>query len=200
MAQEIEDAGSSRTSDSKCSEPEIHLLGEIVVLFGSLEHLLEVSIWKLLAPEDDKERYIMAQIITAEMSNFQQKTAVFASMFRQRRIASAEPELKALELLLRAAGEHRNQLMHSSWSYTSLWGGRDLMRTKAGRASKENQAGKRRLVKMTAEDIKAVRDRIKEATESLIFFTIKYIQEEIEIDGKKVRFVEYEEQLRSRKE
>src|SRR4029077_4503091 len=90
---------------------------------------------------------------------------------------------------LTLAEEERNRLIHSSWHYTSLWGASDLMRTKAGQPSKKNRAGKRNFVKMTAEDIQAVRDKVATAIESLTLFTLKYIQEKTEEE--KVRIAEY---------
>jgi hypothetical protein len=159
-------------SDSKCSSPEIHLLGEVVFWFGNLELFLEGSMWHLMVPEEDTGRFLMAQAMTAEMS-FSVKVKTFDRMFRQRGIACAESELEALVKKLTVAGAERNQLMHSSWNYSPLWGGRDLMRSKLRRNAKDLARGFHR---MPAESIEKTRDLIMEASSSLGLFTMKYIQ------------------------
>ena len=72
---------------TSCPAPEIHLLGEIVAAFGNLELALESTIWELLAPQGDTERFIMAQAVTAEMA-FGRKVHALASMFRQKKPSS----------------------------------------------------------------------------------------------------------------
>lgn len=160
-------------SSSKCSAPEIHLLGEVVVLFGNLEFFLEISMWQLLALEDNQARFIMVQAITAEMS-FKQKMQAFAGMFRAKGIARAEMELKELLGKLRSAEEKRNQIMHSTWNYSSIWGGQDLMRMKPYRDKKKGF--RRGFHRMPVERIETIRNCIERANESLAQFTMKYIQ------------------------
>jgi hypothetical protein len=158
-----------RESDySKCPAPEIHLLGEVVVWFGNLEWFLEISIWKLLTPEDDEQRVLMAQAMTAEMP-FRLKVKAFDRAFRQKGVASAESELNALVSKLNSAETERNQLMHSAWS----WDGRDFMRVKLPKSAKGLG---RNFQRMPAKLIKEKRDCIVAASESLVLFISKYIQ------------------------
>jgi hypothetical protein len=157
--------------DSKCPAPEVHLLGLVVIWFGNLELFLESSIWGLLAQGDD-QRFMMAQAVTADMS-FGQKVHAFALMFREKGPSSADPELDKLVKLLSHAEVERNKLMHSSWNYSSLWGGRDLMRSKLPRRPKKLSRGFHR---MSAEQIEETRKSIEDASASLGLFTMKYIQ------------------------
>ena len=160
-------------SDSKCPAPEVHLLGLVVIWFGNLEFFLELSLCHLLTIQDNQERFVMAQAITAELS-FRQKRQAFASMFRQKGILGAEPELGTLLGKLQSAEEKRNQLMHSAWNYTSLWGGQDLMRMKSFHHKKKGH--RRGFHRMPAESIEETRRSIEEASKALVLFTMKYIQ------------------------
>lgn len=157
--------------DSKCPAPEVHLLGLVVIWFGNLELFLEGSIWGLLAQGDD-QRFMMAQAVTADMS-FGQKVHAFALMFREKGISSAETELKELVKLLNHAEEERNKLMHSSWNYSPVWGGQDLMRSKLPRRPKSLSRGFHR---MSTNRIEETRKKIEKASASLAFFTMKYVQ------------------------
>ena len=114
---------------------------------------------------------MMAQAKTANIP-FGQKVNEFARMFREKDISSAEAELKELVELLNHAGEERNELMHSAWSYSSRWSGQ-LTRMKAAWRSKTLS---RRLHRMSAPKIEETRKRIEEAFQSLARFTMKYIQ------------------------
>jgi hypothetical protein len=168
-------------SVNKCSAPEIHLLGEIVVGFGNLELFLETSIWHLLRREDDLEGFMMMQALTADMS-FAGKVHALGSMFRQRNVETAEPELKDLIKELFAAEVERNKLFHSAWSYSDVFDG-DLMRMKASARAGNGGTLKRSFYRMTVKDIEATRRRIAEVGQSLMKFTVKYIQAPVtEID------------------
>lgn len=156
-------------SDSNCSAPEVHLLGEIVIAWGNLEYSLEAVIWQLLKAED-RERFLMVQAITTKMS-FQNKVHAFASMFLEKRIASAEPELKRLTKDLFEVERKRNELMHSAWH---LWRGRDFARMKASTNVKRGL--KRRVHRMPPAKLESARQDIDAAFQSLAGFAIKYIQ------------------------
>jgi hypothetical protein len=160
-------------SRKTCSAPEVHLLGEIVVAFGNLELFLETSLWQLLASEDDRERFLMVQALTAGMS-FGRKVDAFASMFRQKGIAQAERELAALTKGLSDAEKERNQLIHSAWNYTNIWGGGSFMRMKATANSRRGL--RRGFHRMPPGRIEETLRRIEEAAQSLARFTVAYIQ------------------------
>lgn len=155
-----------------CPAPEVHLLGEIVVAFGNLELFLEVSLWQLLASEDDRERLLMAQALTAEMS-FDRKVHAFVSMFRQRCIPETDSELDALRKELFAAQEERNQLLHSAWNYSEALGA-SFMRMKA--SAKAKHGLRRRFHRMSAERIEATLHRIADVAQALARFTVDHIQ------------------------
>jgi len=155
-------------ADTRCPSPEVHFLGEIVIAFGNLELALEASIWQLLRA--DSERYRMAQALTAVMS-FKQKTQAFASMFREKRIASAESELQDLTGKLFAAEQERNQIIHSAWHG---WKGQGLTRMKA---TTNNKKGLRRTIyRMPPKRIESTLTCISAAFQSLGHFSIKYIR------------------------
>jgi hypothetical protein len=168
-------------SDSQCPAPEVHLLGLVVIWFGNLEFSLEMSLCQLLTDQDDRESFDMAQSTAAELFTFQKTMDDFARRFRQKGIASAEPELEKLLEKLKSAGTRRNQLMHSAWSPSSLWGGQDLMRMKALRdkkkvAVRDKEKVRREFERMPAESIEEARRIIEEASQALWLFTVKYIQ------------------------
>ncbi len=104
---------------------------------------------------------------------FGRKVHAFASMFRQRKIAEADSELEALTKDLFGAEQERNQLLHSAWNYSEALSG-DFMRMKA--SAKAKQGLRRRFHRMPPERIEKTRDRIGAAGQSLMSFTIKYIQ------------------------
>jgi hypothetical protein len=164
---------SNMVSGGRCSAPEVHLLGEIVIAFGNLELVLETSIWHLLKVEDDAEGFLMVQALTADMS-FAGKVHALGSMFRQRQLAEAEPELKELIKDLFAAEAERNQLFHSAWSYSDVFEG-DLMRMKASVRARRGTL-KRSFHRMTAKHIEMTLSRIAEVGQFLLRFTVKYIQ------------------------
>jgi hypothetical protein len=160
---------------AKCPAPEVHSLGEVVVAFGRLEFFLEVSIWQLLAPDESSERFLMAQAITAEMS-FDRKVHAFASMFRQKGLATADEELTSLIKKLFAVQDQRNRLLHSVWSYSQQLGG-SFLGMKA--AAKAKHGLKRRFQRMTPDRIKHIQKAIGDASQSLADFTMKYIKRQV---------------------
>lgn len=160
------------SANSTCPAPEIHLLGEIVVAFGNLELFLEASLWQLLASDDDRERLLMAQTLTAEMS-FDRKVHAFVSMFRQKGVPKTDSELDALRKALFAAQEERNKLLHSAWNYSDALGG-SFTRMKA--SAKAKRGLRRRFHRMPAERIEAALRRIAAVAQSLARFTVEHIQ------------------------
>lgn len=158
------------TTGSGGSVPEVHLLGEIVVAFGNLELFLETSIWHFLASAKDRERFLMAQAITAKMP-FAQKVHALGSMFQLKNIASAESELSALVKELFDAEAERNQLLHSAWNYSREG---FFMRMKASAQAKKGLT--RGFHRMPAARIKLTLDKIEAASQTLAKFTVKYIQ------------------------
>jgi hypothetical protein len=165
--------GDPRLKGGNCSAPEVHLLGEIVVAFGNLEFFLEATICHLLTADDNQERFQMVQAMTTEMS-FGRKVHALGSMFRQKEIANAEPELSGLIKELFDAEIERNQLLHSVWSIDSPFGEGSFMRTKA--SAKAAKGLRRGFHKMPAERIEATLKQIEAAGQSLANFTVKYIQ------------------------
>ena len=61
-----------------CSEPEVHLVGEIAMAFANLELFLEGTIWQLLAGDNEQIRHL-CECLTAEMS-FHRKVDAFSSL------------------------------------------------------------------------------------------------------------------------
>ena len=165
-------------SDTHCNAPELHLLGEVAALFGNLEFFVESTIWNLLVPEGggeegsrERQRFLMAQALTAEMS-FDRKVHGLASMFRQRHADAHDAELTELVRVLFEAQSERNALLHSAWNYSAESGG--LFRTKA--SAKARNGLVRRFYAMPVEKLSATRDKIAEAQESLASFAIAYVQ------------------------
>ncbi len=163
----------AKESGSTCPAPEVHLLGEVVVAFGTLELSLETSIWQLLRSDD--ATFILAQAVTANMS-FKNKVDSFVSMCREKKIAGAESKLRSLYAKLFKAEEGRNQLLHSAWDYTDIWGGSSFMRMKATAKANDKHGLNRRFYRMPAKDIETTRDNIYAANQLLASFTVEYIQ------------------------
>jgi hypothetical protein len=157
-------------TDNKPSLQQLHLLGEIVVEFGTLELFLEVAIWKLLG-SDDQKRNLMAQIVTAEMS-FDRKIHAFVNMFKECNPGQAESELEELKKALFSVQSERNALMHSAWNCSETFGGLYRMKVSA----KAADGFKRRIYPMSVERIEAVRSRIVAVGNSLARFAMEHIQ------------------------
>jgi len=168
-------------TDANCPAPEVHLLGEIVVVFGNLEFALEVAIWQLLGSRGRIDHPLMAQAITAEMS-FRQKVDALISMLRQEGIVPPDvlPELDALRKELFFVEQERNQLLHSAWNYSDALDG-SFSRMKA--SAKAKGGLRRTLHQMPAERIEKIRQNSVRAWNSLARFTRNHIQTPDEADN-----------------
>jgi hypothetical protein len=161
----------------RCPSPEIHLLGEIIVGFGDLELALEMAIWKLLG-DQDAERLLMAQAITAEMS-FDRKVHALASMVRGKYGDTHQAALAGLVKALFEAQDQRNGLLHSAWSYSPQF--ETVVRMKS--TAKASRGLKRTIDRMNPERLEGIRNRIRAVVQALERFTATHLKEASERAG-----------------
>jgi len=139
-----------------------------------LELFLELSIWQLVANDDDDQRRLM-EAITVEMS-FDRKVHAFSSLFKLKFPEEAEdPELLAIAKELFITQEERNAILHSGWSYSPDQ--RLFRRMKASAKAKRGLT--RRSYAMTPERLSSVRDHIGEVGQRFAHFSMKRIQDRL---------------------
>ena len=150
---------------SRCPEPAVHILGEIVMGFGNVELFLETGIWHLLKGRG-KNPLLLPQAVTAEMS-FGRKVHAFFSMYRLKYPSKGgDAEVKELTKELFAAQEQRNAVLRSAWSYSSNPG--VLERMKA--TSKAKHGLNRRMYQMSPARLEDVRVKIASVGNRLLLF------------------------------
>ena len=156
-----------------CSQPEIHLVGEIAVSFGNLEFLLEGGIWKLLCGEDEQTQKL-GEAITAEMS-FSRKLYAFSSMYRLRvPSASEDHTFRSMINELDKVQAERNAILHSAWSYSPKL--KVLRRMKS--EAKTKRGLRHRMSYMTPEKLEAILSRISQAGDRFGKFVIEHVQDQ----------------------
>lgn len=165
----------SKAKTVTCSQPELHLIGDIVVRFGNLDMFVATAIWKLLG--DRRDLFILGQAITAEMS-FDRKVHAFASMYRIRFPEQAkEPELQALTGVLFAAQDGRNAIVHSAWTESPEEEGAFSLRLKA--SSKAKRGLRTQFQRVTTARLEEVRDLIEQASLRFGLFMMNCIQDKV---------------------
>jgi len=167
-------------SINQCHQPVVHALGETAMFFGNLELWLEAAIWGLLA-ERDKQRQLMAQAITAEMS-FDRKVHAFFSLYKLKYPSEADDtELKSLVAALFAVQDDRNAMLHSAWPFDL--NGELLGRVKSS-AKAKGKGGLRHVISSAEPDrITAVAKRIATVGQDLGRFCIQRIQARLPQDA-----------------
>jgi hypothetical protein len=154
----------------RCSAPEVHIVGEIVIGFGNLELYLDLGIWQLLSGSDNRTQ-TLAEAITAEMS-FDRKVHAFSSLYKLRGADGDAAELQALVKSLFDVQGERNAIVHSAWSYSESLEGFTRMKASA----KARRGLQRRLHRMAPGRLEDVRVRIARVGERLARFVLEKIQ------------------------
>lgn len=156
----------------RCSVPEVHLVGEVVIGFGSLEFFLEAGIWQLLAGNDSQARRL-AEAITAEMS-FDRKVHAFSSLYKLRvPCESDDPQFNSLIKSLFSIQDKRNGIVHAAWTYSEVL--QTFTRMKA--SAKAKQGLRRRIHRMTPRQLEEVRVGIAKVGDKLARFIMERIQD-----------------------
>jgi hypothetical protein len=152
-------------------------LGRVTVAFGRVESYLSFAVGGLIGPDQ-----AIGQMVTAEMS-FKNKLALFSSLvmhklpFTTKNTTGCKEHLKELLTVLSTAEEERNQVAHSIWLMAAEAESPDpAIRLKI--TAKQSKGLRHASHPTTADDLKAIADKLNGAAEAIVPFLVRCLREQ----------------------
>ncbi len=156
-----------------CSNPVVHMIGQISVDFQITELFVEGAIWQMMAPEGGPLLEV-AQAVTAEMS-FDRKVHAFASVYRLQRPDAVDDVFRQLVADLFKVQELRNAVIHATWNYSEKL--QAFTRMKA--SAKAKHGLRRTLSPVAPAKLVDVQNQIEEVANRFGAFVIERVQKRV---------------------